>query len=267
MSAGAAGELEPRSAAPVLTGLGLGYLAMLPLLAAYEWGGSVVAGAPRNGAELVLSLALEPLGAHAASVRRVLLVALALVALLAVRRAGGRVRAGVARIVLEGAGFALALGPLTVLLTRLLGAWVEPLQGSWDPGAAQPPELARAALVFGGSAWEELLFRVGAYSFLYWLTLRFLTALELSGRIGRWTAEVTALGGSSALFALLHMQPLADLLGPGAPPFEPPLFAWLLLAGLLLGLLFRLRGPGVAAWAHGLFNVALLVGVDPDVLT
>jgi len=261
------GELEPEAGGPVLTGLSLAYLAMLPLFAAYEWAGAVVPGAPRNGAEMVLSLWLRPLGAHAASARRLLLLVGAMVALALVRRAGGRVRAGVARIVLEGAGFALILGPLLVLLTRLLGAWIEPLEGSWDPTQAQPPELARAALLFGGSAYEELLFRVGAYSFLYWLTLRFLTALNLSERAGRWFGELTGLSGSAVLFALIHMQPVADLLGPGAPPFDGPLCAWLLLAGLLLGLLFRLRGPGVAAWAHGLFNVALLVGIDPDVLT
>lgn len=260
-------EAEPGAGGPVLTGLSMAYLAMLPLFAAYEWAGATVPGAPRNGAEMVLSLALRPLGSNAAWARRVLLLVGAVVALALVRRAGGRVRAGVARIVLEGAGFALVLGPVLVLLTRLLGAWVEPLQGGWDPTRGVPPELARAALLFGGSAYEELLFRVGAYSFLYWLTLRFLTALVLAERAGRWSAELTGLTGSSVLFALIHMRPLADLLGPGAPPFEGPLFAWLLLAGLVLGLLFRLRGPGVAAWTHGLFNVALLVGIDPDVLT
>ena len=49
--------------------------------------------------------------------------------------------------------------------------------------------------------------------------------------------------------------------------FYQKAYALLIPAGILLGLVFRLRGPGVAAWAHGLFNVALLVGVDPDVLT
>ena len=39
------------------------------------------------------------------------------------------------------------------------------------------------------------------------------------------------------------------------------------LAGILLGLLFRWRGPGVAAWSHGLFNLALLLGIDPDVVS
>jgi hypothetical protein len=40
----------------------------------------------------------------------------------------------------------------------------------------------------------------------------------------------------------------------------------LCLGGLALGLIFRWRGPGVAAWAHALFNVALWIGIDPDVI-
>ena len=35
---------------------------------------------------------------------------------------------------------------------------------------------------------------------------------------------------------------------------------------LLLALLFLWRGPGVAAWTHGLFNFALILGAGPEVL-
>ena len=258
------GHGEPRPAA--LTGPALAYLAMLPLFAAYEWGLAALPGAPRNAAELALGLSLRPFGEHAGTARRALLALGAVVALVALRRAGVRVRAGVARVCLEGALFALVLGPVLVGLTALLGPWIEPLDASWDP-SGRTPELASAALLFGGSAWEELLFRAGAYSFLYWLALRFATALGAPTRAGRGAAELAGLGGSALLFALAHLTPVADLLGPGGRPFEAPLFAWLLLAGLLLGLLFRLRGPGIAAWAHGLFNVALLLGIDPDVLS
>ena len=57
-----------------------------------------------------------------------------------------------------------------------------------------------------------------------------------------------------------------DHVAAGGAPFEPGHFTWLCLAGMLLGLVFRLRGPGVAAWCHGLFNLGLYLGVDPDVL-
>ena len=40
---------------------------------------------------------------------------------------------------------------------------------------------------------------------------------------------------------------------------------WRLLAGILLAGLFRWRGLGVCAWAHGLFNLGLVLGAGPGV--
>ena len=78
-------------------------------------------------------------------------------------------------------------------------------------------------------------------------------------------AELWGLLGSSALFACAHLAAFTAWLGPGGESYNGSVFTWRLLAGILLGLVFRWRGPGVAAWAHGLFNLALLVGAGPDV--
>ncbi len=258
---------ERRDASPAaLTSLSLAYLAMLPMLAAYEWGLAREPGSARNAGERVLGLTLSVFGDLETQSRWTLLGACALLALFGVRRHGVRVRAGVARVALEGLVAAALLGPLLVVLTSLLGHWVAPLQAAWDPTGGEPPSLARAALLLGGSAWEELLFRVGAYSFLYWLALRSCAAIGLGRRAARLAGDAVGLLGSAAVFALAHVEPVAGLLGEGGLEPELSLLTWLLLAGLLLGLLFRWRGPGVAAWAHGLFNVALLVGVDPEVV-
>jgi hypothetical protein len=250
----------------MLTSMSLAFLAMLPMLAAYEWGLSQDPDAARNAGERVLGLSLSMFGGFEDTARRAGLALCGLLALYEVRRMGGRVRAGVSRIVLEGLVAAALLGPLLVVLTNALGKWVEPLDATFDRTGGAAPELARAALLLGGSAWEELLFRVGAYSFLFWLALRFCTAIGFGAGTGRLFAEAAGLLGSAAIFALAHLDPVLGFLGEGGQAFEPSLFTWLLLAGLLLGLLFRWRGPGVAAWAHGLFNVALLLGVDPEVV-
>ena len=71
--------------------------------------------------------------------------------------------------------------------------------------------------------------------------------------------------GSSLAFAAFHLEACVAWLGVGGDPFEPAIFTYRVLAGMLLGLLFRWRGPGVAAWAHGLFNLGLLLGAGPDV--
>ena len=112
----------------------------------------------------------------------------------------------------------------------------------------------------------ELCFRVGGYGIAYLLARTALGAVGLGERTGAWLAEGVGLVVSSVVFALAHLRALTSWLGPGGAEFDPALFTWLVLGGILLGLVFRLRGPGVAAWTHGLFNVALLVGVDPDVL-
>ena len=75
------------------------------------------------------------------------------------------------------------------------------------------------------------------------------------------------MGLTSLAFAAVHLEVLASHLGPGGEPYDPYVFLWRLLAGILLALLFRWRGPGVAAWCHACFNVALLLGAGAEVLT
>lgn len=241
-------------------------LSLLPLFVAYEWALLARPQASRNAGELVLGLSLAPLGS-AATWARWALVGLALgLAFWRARTQGTRIPDGLARIVLEGLGFAILIGPLLVGLTRLSADWVEPLRVAWDPVPDAAADGIGAALLFGGSAWEELVFRLGAYSFLYWLGLRAFQAFGAPTGVGRAAGELLGLGGSAAVFALAHLEPWAGRLGARGAAFDASLFWWLLLAGLVLGLLFRLRGPGVAAWAHGLFNVALWIGIDPGVM-
>jgi hypothetical protein len=246
-------------------GLALGFLAMLPMLGAYEWSVVETGGGRRNAAELALSSVLLPLGPYAEQVRWILLGALGAFAFAQTRRLSVPVRGGVAQIVLEGILGAVALGPALVGLLTLGGDLLPSveLRGT-VPGV--PPSLARAGLCFGGAAYEELLFRVGAYGLLYLCTARTVQWLGGSRGLSRGLAEVTGLLGSSALFSAFHLQAVARLFGDGGEPLHWGMFTWRLLAGVLLGLLFRWRGPGVAAWAPGLFNLALLLGTGPDVL-
>ena len=247
-----------------LQSLSSSYLAMLPLFAAYEWG-LATAGGARNSAELLLGWGLRPLGERAALVRWALLGVLALAALAAVRLRGARARGPCARIVLEGLAFALLLGPLLVVALAAFGDLLPRLDVSWDP-TGSPPSLAQAALLAGGAAWEEVLFRVGLYGALYLLARRTALALGSSDALAGWSGDALGLAGSSLVFAAAHLERFTRWLGPGGASPDPALFAWLALAGAVLGLVFRLRGPGVAAWAHGLFNLALWIGIDPDVI-
>lgn len=244
--------------------LALGLLAMAPLLAAYECSLGHVDPALRNASELLVFRSLGPTGGSAFP--RVLLLgaALALAAGLCFRRRVPLLP-GMFRVFLEGLAAAVLLGPALALTTRLVEVPLGDLVAGPVPGAAPPP-LARAAQLLGGAAYEELVFRVGAYSLLFLATSRLAGFFGAGDPLRRWLAEGVGLFGSALLFAGFHLARWTAWLGPGGEPFSAPIFAWRFLAGVLLALLFRWRGPGVAAWSHGLFNLALFLGAGPEAL-
>lgn len=243
-------------------GLALGFVAMLPLVLAYEWGLAATGGGSRNTSELVLFRVFEVFGARADLARWVGLGLAAAWALATALRADWKLGPRLGRILVEGALGALVIGPLLIGCVHLLGDALPALDLAPPRGA---PPLERAALVFGAGAYEELVFRVGVYSALFWMSRRGARFLGAGERASRLLADAVGLSGSAGLFAAFHLAILLTWLGRGGEDFDPAIFTYRFLAGILLGLLFRLRGPGVAAWTHGLFNLALLLGAGPHV--
>ncbi|MAF66600.1 MAG: hypothetical protein CMJ84_13200 [Planctomycetes bacterium] len=243
-----------------LRSLSLGLVAMVPLLLAYE----LAAGGQRNTAEVVLFHPGTLAGLPSDVVRRaVMVVALAAAGALCFTRRIA-LGPGVLRIVLEGLGAAIVLGPTLVGAMKWLGA-----EGVLAPRGLQPseiPALAGAALAFGGAAYEELLLRVGGFGLLFMVARRVGLFWGLPPRAARWAGEGAGVVGTAVAFAAFHLATFTAWLGPGGEAFDERVFTWRLLAGILLAVLFRWRGPGVAAWSHGLFNLALLIGAGPEVL-
>jgi Type II CAAX prenyl endopeptidase Rce1-like len=265
-SAAESGEWHParESEAGHQRSLSLGIVAMAPLLLAYELGLATDAGLPRNLAELALFRALAPLGETLELVRpgvEFLGVALALVLCFKRRLALGP---SVTRIVFEGVVGAVLIGPALAFSMRFFGGVPEELVSATSSSGT--PELAAAARLFGGAAYEELLFRVLAYGGLYVLTRRVAMFFGLGERSGVVCTELLSVLGSSLAFAAFHLQPVAQLFGVQGESFSSPVFLWRTLAGILLAVLFRWRGPGVAAWTHALFNLALFLGAGVEVL-
>lgn len=248
----------------LVRGAAWGWLAMLPLLAAYEFGVGMTGGDWHNTSELALFAILRPFGSNAGIARLVLLAVLTVAAAgYCLRRHWGLVPL-LLRTAAEGLAAAVVLGPVLVYVIGATGDMLPPLPPlGLEPGAR--PGLGPALLLFGGAAYEELVFRLGLYGAVYVVFALLLRAVGGGDVLRRWGAETLALVGSSLAFAAFHLEGAVAWLGVGGEAFHPAVFTYRVLAGMLLGLLFRWRGPGTAAWAHGLFNLALLLGAGPDV--
>ena len=242
--------------------LALGYLACVPLLAAYEWSLASSAEPTRSTAEMCLFRFLLPLGEEAHLARRCILAGLLLLSVQQLARHSRGLGMRLLKVVGEGGIWALLLAPTLILCTHLLGGVDPPAGFSVGPGPA--PGLPRAAFILGAAAHEELFFRVILYSGLY-LTARLLMSYFGAGLpSARLVGEAAGLVGSAGIFAALHLAAFTTWLGPGGEAFEPFVFLWRLLAGMALAGLLRWRGPGVAAWTHALFNLGLLLGAGPE---
>jgi hypothetical protein len=258
---GADGEWLPAGLADAdhHSSLSLGLLAMAPLFLAYELGLAADPGLLRGQSEQALFRVLSLAPDAETWLRRGALAALVLVALVSCFRRRVALAPSLSRVVLEGLAGAVVLGPALALGTRLLGVElaVEPMRTA--------PTLAEAGRVLGGAAFEELLFRVLVYGALYVLARRLLLLLRAPERLAGLAGDLFAVGGSALGFAAVHLESWTAWISTAGEPYDAGVFTWRLLAGVLLALLFRWRGPGVAAWSHGLFNLALLIGADPEV--
>jgi hypothetical protein len=130
---------------------------------------------------------------------------------------------------------------------------------------AATPAFAAAMRHASGAAFEEIVFRVGLQSALFLLVTETSFFFTADRRVSKVFAEVGSIGLGALVFAAAHLAPIVGLFGQGGERFEASVFAWRVIAGVSLGILFRVRGIGVAAWTHAFFNLALFVGAGPDV--
>lgn len=132
----------------------------------------------------------------------------------------------------------LVLAAMTGLLGSGGGGGGEGGIGSLSPGA-------RATIAVGAGVYEELVFRFALIALVH------MVLVDLSGmrkKLGDWTA----VGFSALVFAAYHRSDVGGELVTGAVIFY-------LASGVFLGSLFLGRGLGIAAGAHAIYDLIVLV--------
>ena len=221
---------------------------VLPLLLMYELlafslSHDAIAGV-RNGADVLLkSLFITMGGRWGLVVFGVLLVGGGAFRVARDLRLNGRPR-GVFFLWMgaESIGYAMLFGGVTSMLTALV-------LGQWTPLLAVGPfdqfDLPTQLMIsLGAGLYEELLFRVVLVGGLAMLAQK---GLGLTPR----TAGILAVAVGALIFSAFHY------IGPYGDPFELSSFTFRTIAGVLFSGLYLLRGFGITAWTHALYDVFL----------
>jgi hypothetical protein len=142
--------------------------------------------------------------------------------------------------------FGLVAGTLTGLLLPKFALANQTL--TLLTGAAFDLRLPTQLMIsLGAGIYEELLFRVILVSGLVWLGRRVFSW-------GRKATSLFAVALAALIFSAFHY------VGPYGDPLELGSFTFRMVAGLLFSGLYLLRGFGITAWTHALYDVFLAIG-------
>lgn len=220
----------------------------LPLLLFYELAEALSpvrtqGGVIRNGADVVLtSLFSLMFGVRGPLVFMTLVIGVSLW-LIHRDRTGGPLKANVfARMFGESLLLSLALGVVVGTATVHV---VGPLRSLAAGGGLDGTPLERLTLAIGAGLYEELLFRV----IIVALIANGFRLLGASRAVGG--AFATVLG--ALLFSAFHY------IGAFGEPLRLESFVFRTIAGLAFSALYLLRGFGITAWTHALYDVAVLL--------
>jgi hypothetical protein len=207
----------------------------------------------RNGADVMLKSVFVLLGGREGLLAfGALLVGTGAVLVWRDRRRSGPIEGRVfALMMVESVVYALLFGLVVGSLTGLL------LQGLHSAAAMAPLAIGPAAqgklglatqlmVSLGAGIYEELLFRVLMVGTLAWLARRVLGWNPLASGI-----LATVLG--ALIFSAFHY------VGPYGDRLELGSFAFRAIAGVMFSGLYLLRGFGITAWTHALYDVFLAV--------
>jgi hypothetical protein len=228
----------------------------LPLLIAYEALAAALAGPRsasqvRNGADVLLKeafIAIAGRNGPLIFIAAVIGIAIWFVAR-DIKRSGQGVRpivfgAMLAESIALAAIFGIVIGTITV---KLLGSLhMLAIAGPGGPPITSMSWATRLMLSLGAGLYEELLFRVLLVSALA------AGARSLFG-FGAKGAGVFATIVGALIFSAFHY------IGPFGDPFRVTSFTFRAISGVAFSALYLLRGFGITAWTHSLYDAFLLL--------
>jgi hypothetical protein len=144
-----------------------------------------------------------------------------------------------AEAALLAAVFGIVVGTLTARLLNPLAPLAIALQRQFSAAEGLMVSL-------GAGVYEELLFRVILVSALAFFFGRILGW-------GKTQSAVISVLVAATIFSLFHY------IGPMGDNWAMQSFVFRLIAGVFFSALYVLRGFGITAWAHALYDVYLLV--------
>ena len=230
-----------------------GFLTAVPLLLAYEF--LIILVNPRHGAEVRVGAdvwikqILAAIGASGQHTLVAMTFALGLIIFYRERKKEIAIKTSYFILLLvESLFYSIILASIisnTVgYLFRNLYVDLLPLQA--NPFASGANFWLQIALSIGAGIYEELFFRVLMINVLYFVLRR----LAFKGRIPAYSSSALV---AALLFSAVHY------IGPFGDAFNIPSFTFRFLFGLAFNVLYVLRGFGVVAWSHTLYDVLLTI--------
>lgn len=225
----------------------------LPLLVGYEALAALLAepgkGELRNGADAILRAAFTAVAGQRGNAIFMAAIILLGVGLVVRDKRANRdtYRASVfLGMLAESAVLAALFGIVVGVATAKLLGSVHSLMFV-DAKINDMPWATRLMLSLGAGLYEELFFRV-----------LLVTGLAAAARIvlgfGKRAAGVTAAILGALMFSAFHY------IGPYGDPLQLQSFVFRALSGLAFSALYLLRGFGITAWTHALYDAFLLLG-------
>jgi membrane protease YdiL (CAAX protease family) len=226
-----------------------GFLAALPLFVLYEVLILIVnegeVAQIRVGADVWIKYVLASLGGTGAFSLGILVIAVGLLVFLSERKKKIPIHPEYfAGLIAESFLYAVVVA---ILVSNLVGFFFSAALVDVTGMAGMAAEIGTAKMLvlsIGAGLYEELIFRVLLVGGLFWIFRQ-----VFKGDVSAYM--LAALIGALAFSAVHYIGELGD-------PFEMSSFIFRFLFGLALNAIFLVRGFGLAAWTHALYDVLIV---------